>query len=146
MTGVAWAPKNLSVHVVESACDVKDAGSGAFLGSVTMTGFTLVKDQLFGVATVSGTCTLPSARRVVTDRQRALVPLSIVELSCAQLDLLLADVSIPSTGTTVRTAGTHLYVFPDSKGLQARLCAASALAAKHSLAEMLTPLNHLIFQ
>jgi hypothetical protein len=146
MTGIAWAPKNLSVHVIESACDVKDAGSGGFVGSVTMTGFTLVEDRLFGVATVSGTCTLSSGGRVVTDRRRALVPVSIKELSCAKLDLLAGDVSIASTGTTVRTAGTHLYVFPDSKGAEARLCAAAALAEKHSLADMLTPLNHLIFQ
>ncbi len=146
MTGVAWAPKNLAVHVVESACDVKDAGSGEFIGSVTMTGFTLVKGQLFGIATVSGTCTLPNGSRVVTDRERALVPVSIQELSCAQLDLLVGDVSITRTATTLRTAGTHLYVFPDSKGLEARLCAAAALADKHSLADVLVPLNHLIFQ
>jgi hypothetical protein len=147
MTGIAWAPKNLSVHVIEADCDVKDAGTGSFLGTVTMTGFTVVKGQLFGVTTVSGTCTLPSGRRVVVpERERALVPVSIQELSCAKLDMVLGDVSIASVGTTVRTAGMHLFVFPDSKGAEARLCAAADLAARHSLSEMLTPLSHLLFQ
>ncbi|HYO60684.1 MAG TPA: hypothetical protein VEU29_02165 [Actinomycetota bacterium] len=144
MTGIAWAPKNLSVHVIEAACDVKDAGSGEFVGSVTLTGFTLVKNQLFGVATVSGTCTLPNGTRVVTsERERALVPVSIQELSCAKLDLLLADVSIGTT--TLRTGGMHLFVFPGSKGDEAKLCAAADMAARRSVAEMLTPLSHLLF-
>lgn len=147
MTGIAWAPKNLSVHVIEAGCDVKDAGSGSFLGAVTMTGFTVVNGQLFGVATLSGTCTLPSGRRVVVpDREQALVPVSIQELSCAKLDMVLGDVSLASVGTTVRTAGMHLLVFPDSKGTQARLCAAADLAARRSVAEMLTPLGQLLFR
>ena len=145
MTGIAWAPKNLSVHVIEADCDVRDAGTGAFLGTVTMTGFTIVRGQLFGVATVSGTCAL-GARNVVVTQRSALVPVSIQELSCAKLDLLLGDVSIASAGTTLRTAGMHAFVFPASRGDEARLCAAADLAARHSVAEMLTPLSHLIFQ
>jgi hypothetical protein len=145
MTGIAWAPKNLSVHVIEAGCDVKDAGTGDFLGSVTMTGFTTVKGQLFGVASVSGTCTLPGRKVLVAERS-ALVPVSIQGLSCASLDLLLGDVSIASTGTTVRTGGTTLALVPGSKGAEARFCAAAALAARHSVPEMLTPLSQLLFQ
>ena len=144
MTGVAWAPKNLSVHVIEAGCDV-NAGSGSFLGSVTMTGFTTVGDDLFGVATVSGTCTLPGRSVVVTD-VRALVPVIIQELSCAELDLLLGDVSIASAGLTIRTAGSHLLVFPGSRGGEARFCAAERLAGIRPVAEMLTPLGQLLFR
>ena len=145
MTGIAWAPKNLSVHVIEAGCQVKDAGTGAFLGTVSMTGLTVVKGQVFGVATVSGTCSLGARNLVVTERS-ALVPVSIQELSCAKLDLLLGEVSISSAGMTLGTAGMHLFVVPGSRSDEARLCAAAGLAARRSVGEMLTPLNHLIFQ
>lgn len=145
MTGVAWAPKNLSVHVIEADCEVKDAGTGAFLGSVTLTGFTTIRGQLFGVATVDGGCTV-AGRKVVVAQQGALVPISIQELSCAKLDLLLGDLSIASAATTVRTAGSQLLVVPGSRGAEARFCAAERLAGVRPIAEMLTPLGHLLFQ
>lgn len=145
MTGVAWAPKNLSVHVIEAPCEVKDAGAGDFLGSVTLTGFTTVKGQLFGVASVSGTCTV-GARRVKVAEQSALVPLTIQELSCAKLDLLLGDVGIASADTTIRTAGMQLLLSPGSRGAEARFCAAERLAATRPVTEMLTPLSQLLLQ
>lgn len=147
MTGVAWAPKNLSVQVIEAGCEVKDAGPGAFLGSVSLTGFTLVKGQLFGVGTVTGTCTLASGARVVAPaRGGVLVPISIQELSCDELDLVLGDVAIASVGMTVRTSGMHLFLSPGTSGAQARFCAAERLAAVRPLTEMLTPLGQLLFQ
>lgn len=146
MTGIAWAPKNLSVHVVETSCDVKDAGSGAFIGAVTLTGFTMVRDQLFGVATVSGTCTLGNGTRVAAPESRALVQLSIQELSCDELNLLLDDVGIAAAGMTVHTGGMNLSLFPGSRGDQARFCAAARLAANRPIAEVLTPLSQLLFR
>ena len=115
MTGVAWAPKNLSVHVIEAPCDVKDVGSGSFLGSVTLTGFTLVNGQVSGVASVSGSCMLASRKVLVSGS--AIVPVTVLDLSCAELDLLLGDVSVG--GTTIRTAGTSLGIFPGSRGSEA---------------------------
>ena len=147
MTGIAWAPKNLTVHVIEAGCEVDQSGAGAFLGAVTMTGFTVVDGQLLGVATVSGTCTLAGGSRVaIPEGARALVPVSIQELSCAKLDLLLGDVSIASAATTVQTTGMHLVVFPGSKGDAARFCAAADLAARRSVVEMLRPLSQLFFR
>lgn len=145
MTGVAWAPKNLSVHVIETGCEVKDAGSGGFLGSVTLTGFTMVRDQLFATATVSGTCTLVNGTKVVLPQSStALVRVSVQELSCEELNLLLGDVAV--AGTTIRTGGTNLSTFPGSKGAQAKFCAAERLVANRTLAEMLTPLSQLLFR
>lgn len=145
MTGIAWAPKNLSVHVIEADCEVKDAGTGAFLGSVTLTGFTILRGQLFGVASVTGTCTV-AGRNVAVSEQRALVPVSIQELSCAKLDLMLGDLASASAGTTVRTAGSHLLVVPGSRSAEARFCAAERLAGIRPIADMLTPLGQLLFQ
>jgi hypothetical protein len=146
MSGVAWAPKNLSVHVVEAACDVKDAGSGFFLGSVTLTGFTTVRGQLFGVGTVAGSCTTAGRKVVVRGTESVLVPLTIQELSCQKLDLLLGDVSVASLGLTVKTAGTHLLVFPGSRGDEAKFCAAERLAAVRPVTDMLSPLGQLLLQ
>lgn len=145
MTGIAWAPKNLSVHVIEAACEVKDAGTGSFLGSVTLTGFTTIRGQLFGVASVEGTCTV-AGRAVTVSEPRALVPVSIQELSCAKLDLLLGDLASASANTTVRTAGSHLLVVPGTRGAEARFCAAQRLAGMRPVSEMLTPLSQLLLQ
>ncbi len=142
MTGVAWAPKNLSAHVIEAACEVKDAGAGEFLGSVSLTGFTTVDGQLFGAGTVSGTCTTRSTKALVTGA--ILVPVSIQELSCHELDLVLGDVS--SGNVTVRTAGMHLFMSPGTRASMARFCAAERLAATRPLEEMLTPLSQLLLQ
>lgn len=145
MTGIAWAPKNLSVQVIEAPCEVKSAGSGSFLGSVSLTGFTMVKDQLTGVADVNGTCTLTNGTRVVSQSSGVLVPLSILELSCDELALrLLSDVTMGST--TVKTANLDLFLSPGTRAAQARYCAAERLAATHSVAGMLTPLSQLLFQ
>lgn len=146
MTGVAWAPKNLSVHVIETSCEVKNAGSGAFLGSVTLTGFTVDKGQVVGVVTVNGTCTIGASRIATPTDSRVLVPVSIQELSCAQLDLVLGDVALASAGMTLRSAGIHIVLAPGSRGDEARFCAAERLVAVRSLAEMITPLNHLVVQ
>ena len=145
MTGVAWAPKNLSAHVIEAGCDVQGAGEGTFLGSVSLSGFTMIGDQLFGVGTMSGTCATRSGRTVVSGGS-LLVPVSIQELSCHELDLLLGDTSVASAGLTVDTAGMHLFLSPGTKGSMARFCAAERLAANRSVAEMLTPLSQLLFQ
>ena len=145
MTGVAWAPKNLSVHGIEAGCEVPDAGSGGFLGSVTLVGFTLVDGRLLGVATVDGRCTIGSTP-VVVSGARAVVPVSVQELSCDELELILGDLSIASAGMTVQTAGSHLFVSPGSRGDQAKFCAAARLAETRSLAQMLTPLSQLLFR
>lgn len=145
MTGVAWAPKNLSTHVVEAACDVKDQGAGAFLGSFSLTGFTTIRDQLFAVGTASGTCTTRGGNVVVTEAS-LLVPVSVEELSCHELDLLLGDTAIASSGMTVDTSGTHVYLSPGTRGAMARFCAAERLAATRPFADMLTPLSQLLFQ
>lgn len=144
MTGIAWAPKNLSVHVIEAACDVKDAGSGTFLGSVTLTGFTTIRDQLFATATVEGSCTLAGTKVLLGPGTSAQVRVSVQELSCDELNLLLGDVSAGTT--TIRTDGTNLSIFPASRGAAARFCAAERLAASRSLGEMLTPLGQLLFR
>lgn len=142
MTGIAWAPKNLSVHVIEADCQV-GSGSGDFLGSVTLTGFTVVNGVVFGVATLDGKCTLAGSQ-VLVRGDRVAVPVSIEELSCHELELVLGDFSVG--GTTVRAAGTHLFLSPGSRAAQARFCAAERLAATHSVAEMTSPLSHLLFQ
>lgn len=145
MTGIAWAPKNLSVHVIETSCEVRDAGSGGFLGSVTLTGFTMVRDRLFATATVDGTCTLANGTKVGVPRSStASVPVTVQELSCDELNLLLEDVSVG--GMTIHTGGTNLSIFPSSKGALARFCAAERLAANRSVGEMLTPLSQLLFR
>ncbi len=147
MTGIAWAPKNLSVQVIEADCGVKDAGSGSFLGAVTLTGFTMAKDQLAGVATVTGTCTLANGTKVVLPAgTTVVVPLSIQELSCHELELTLGDVAIASAAMTLETGGLHLFLSPGSRGDQARFCAAERLARTRPLQEMLTPLGQLLFQ
>ncbi len=146
MTGIAWAPKNLSVQVIEAGCGVKDAGTGSFLGSVSLTGFTTAKDQIVGVATVTGTCTLTNGARTLPAGTSVLVPLSILELSCHELELLLGDVAIASAGMTLETGGLSIFLSPGSRGDQAKFCAAARLAATRSLAEMLTPLGQLLFQ
>ncbi len=144
MTGIAWAPKNLSVHVIEDDCTVANGASGTFLGSVTVSGFTLSGHRLFGVATVSGSCTAGSQKVVVEDQ--ALVPVSIQELSCEELSLLLGDITAAAAGVTIGTSGTNLSVFPASRGARARFCAAERLAETRPAAEMLTPLSQLLFQ
>ncbi len=141
MTGIAWAPKNLSVHVIEADCQA-GAGSGDFLGSVALTGFTVVDGTLFGVAAVDGKCTLGSGQVPVTGN-RVAVAVSIEELSCHELELVLGDFSLG--GTVVETAGTHLFLSPGSRAAQARFCAAERLAATHSVAEMTSPLSRLLF-
>lgn len=142
MTGVAWAPKNLSAHVIEAACEVQGAGTGEFLGSISLTGFTTADGQLAGVGTLTGTCTTRSTKTVANGS--ILVPVSVQELSCHELDLVLGDVS--TAGMTVRTAGMHVYLSPGTKGAMARFCTAERLAATRPLTEMLTPLGHLLFQ
>jgi hypothetical protein len=147
MTGVAWAPKNLSVHVIEAVCEVKNVGSGAFLGAVTLTGFTLDKGQVVGVATVTGTCTLgPGSTVAAPAGTTVLVPVTIQELSCHELELTLGNVSIAAASMTLQTAGTQVFLSPGSRADEARFCAAARLAGTRSLAESLSPLNHLIFQ
>jgi hypothetical protein len=143
MTGVAWAPKNLAVHVIEAPCAVP-AGAGDFLGSITLTGFTTVDGRLYGVGTVSGSCATRSTK--VVAEGGIVVPVSIQELSCHQLDLVLGDVSMPATGLTVGTSGMHLYLAPGTRASQARFCTAERLAATRSLEEMLAPLSQLLFQ
>ncbi|HEX2295746.1 MAG TPA: hypothetical protein VHN37_10600 [Actinomycetota bacterium] len=146
MTGVAWAPKNLSIHVIEADCQV-GSGSGDFLGSVTLTGFALDGSQLTGTATVAGTCTIGSAKTVVPEGTRTSVPVSIQELSCDELRLTFgADVSIAAPAMTIDTGGMQLSVFPGTRGAEARFCAAERLAATRSVTEMLTPLSQLFFQ
>lgn len=145
MTGIAWAPKNLSVQVIEAPCEVKTVGSGSFLGSVTLTGFTMVKDQLTGVADVNGTCTLASGAKTAVRGTGVLVPLSILELSCDDLTLrVLSDLTL--AGTTVKTANLDLFLTPGTPAAQARYCAAERLASTHSVAAMLTPLSQLLFR
>lgn len=147
MTGIAWAPKNLSVQVIEAGCGVKDAGSGSFLGSVSLTGFDMAKDQLVAVATVTGTCTLANGAKVVLPAGTSvMVPVSIQELSCHELELTLGDLAIASVGMTVETGGLQLFLSPGSRGDQAKFCAAERLAATRSLSEMLTPLSQLLFR
>ena len=145
MTGIAWAPKNLSVQVIEAGCAVKGAGSGSFLGSVTMTGLTMTNGQLAGVATVAGTCTLGSGAKVVLPAGTSVVvPVSIQELSCHELELTLGHIA--STSMTLQTGGLQLFLSPGSRGDQARFCAAARLAATRPLADVLTPLSQLLFQ
>lgn len=145
MTGIAWAPKNLSVLVIEAPCDVKTTGPGAFLGSVSLTGFAMVKDQLTGVAEVNGTCTTSSGGKLAVRGAGVLVPLSILELSCDELALrLLGDVTVGST--TVKTAGLDIFLSAGTPAAHARFCAAERLAASRSVATMLTPLSQLLFQ
>lgn len=145
MTSVAWAPKNLSTHVIEADCTVANVGTGSFLGSISLTGFTMVGDQIAGVGTVSGTCTTASTK-VITPRTSVVVPLTIQELSCHELELLLGDVTYPGTGLTLETGGLTLFLSPGSSSAQARYCAAERLAGIRSLADMLTPLSQLLFQ
>lgn len=150
MTGIAWAPKNLFGSGIATTCEVRDGGAGQFQGSISLTGFTVSRGTLFGVGTMTGTCT-PDAgsgfkATEIPHGSLALVPLSIETLSCDVLDVVLGDVSISSVGMTVHTAGRHLTVAPGSKAETARFCAAARLAGARSAVDMITPLNHLIFQ
>ncbi|HEX2056836.1 MAG TPA: hypothetical protein VHI71_00565 [Actinomycetota bacterium] len=142
MTGIAWAPKNLSTHVIEADCQT-GSGSGDFMGSITLTGFSVVNGQLVGLATVDGRCTLVTGQILVRG-DRVAIPVTIAELSCHELELVLGDFSVG--GTTVRAAGTQLFLSPGTRAAQARYCAAERLAATFSVAEMTSPLSHLLFQ
>ena len=151
MTGIAWAPKNLFGSGLSAACDVKDGGAGSFQGSLTITGFTVVKDQLAGVGSMTGTCTPNGGGRTgkpveIPHGTSVLVPLSIDLLTCDVLDLLLGDVAVGDVGMSVYLSGRHLAVAPMGKAERARFCAAARVIATHPAVEKVIPLNHLIFQ
>lgn len=150
MTGVAWAPKNLFGSGIATTCEMRDGGTGQFQGTISLTGFTVTRGALVGVGTMTGTCT-PDAGSTfkateIPHGSVALVPLSMETISCDVLDVILGDVSIGSVGMTVHTAGRHLTVAPATRAEQARFCAAARLAGVRSAGQMITPLNHLIFQ
>jgi hypothetical protein len=149
MTGIAWAPKNLFGSGIASTCEVKDGGTGQFAGSISLTGFTVTKGGIAGVGTVTGACT-PDAgsafKEIRVTGAMAFVPLTIETLSCDVLDIVLGDVSLSNEGVTIHLAGRHLAVAPATKAEQARFCAAAKLLGARPAADMITPLNHLIFQ
>ena len=150
MTGIAWAPKNLLGAGITAPCDLKDAGAGTFQGSISVTGFTVVKDQLAAVGTMTGTCSpdVGGTTKPVEIPQgtMVLVPLAIDLITCDVLDVLLGNASIPALGMTVFLSGRHLAVAPGTKAERARFCAAAKMLAERPPATVVTALNHLIFQ
>ena len=149
MTGIAWAPKNLFGSGIATTCDVRDGGTGQFQGSISLTGFSVSRGQLVGVGTMTGICSPDDGstfKEMTLPPTLALAPLSIDALTCDVLDVILGDVSISSAGMTVHLAGRHLTVAPATKAERGRFCAAARLLDARPAAEMITPLNHLIFQ
>ncbi len=150
MTGIAWAPKNLLGAGITASCDLRDSGAGTFQGSISITGFTVVEDELAAVGTMTGTCTpeIGGAARPVEIPQgtTVVVPLAIDELTCDVLDLLLGTVSIPDLGMTVFLSGRHLVVAPATKAERARFCAAARLLGERPAASVVGALNRLIFR
>lgn len=150
MTGIAWAPKNLLGAGISASCNLADSGAGTFQGSISITGFTVDRGQLAAVGTMTGTCTPDVGGTAkpgeIPQGTMVLVPVSIDLLTCDVLDLLLGNVSIPSLGMTVFLSGRHLAVAPATKAERGRFCAAANLVGVRSPADVVTPLNHLIFQ
>ncbi|HEV2756317.1 MAG TPA: hypothetical protein VG318_11150 [Actinomycetota bacterium] len=150
MTGIAWAPKNLLGAGITASCSLTDSGAGTFQGSISVTGFTVVRDGLAAVGTMTGTCTPDvggTAKPVEIPQGTAVVvPVTIDLLTCDVLDVQLGNTSIPQLGMTVFLSGRHLVVAPGAKAERARFCAAARLLAERPAASMTTALNHLIFQ
>jgi hypothetical protein len=150
MTGIAWAPKNLLGAGITAPCEQKDTGAGTFQGSISITGFTVVKDQLAAVGTITGVCTPEiggDAKPVpIPQGTMVLVPLTIDLLTCDVLDVLLGNVPVPELGMTVFLSGRHLAVAPSTKAERARFCAAAKLLEQRPAASVAPALNQLIFQ
>lgn len=150
MTGIAWAPKNLLGAGISASCEQKGTGAGTFQGSISVTGFTVVKDGLAAVGTMTGVC-VPDAGGTAKPAEipqgtMVLVPVTIDLITCDALDVLLGNVSIPELGLTVFLSGRHLTVAPATKAERARFCAAARMLAERPATSMVTALNHLIFQ